>query len=124
MTKRILVVDDEEGFRDLWLYFLQPLGFEVTCALDGQQAVEAVKKTPFDLIFMDVHMPRMNGLDALKIIKSIRPEQRVVIFSSSSDTAYKAEDQALRDGALDCLYKPFGLDQVEAIISKTFGGQR
>ena len=69
VIKRILAVDDEQGYLDLYVYFLKPLGYEVTCVTDGAQAVQKVQENYYDLIFMDVHMPVMTGPEAFKRIR-------------------------------------------------------
>ena len=121
-SKCVLVVDDEPGFRDMYVYFLEPLGFQVTCACNGQEAVQKVYQASYDLIFMDVHMPVMTGLEALKEIRKIRPGQKVVIFSSSSDPDYKMENEALKEeGAIQCLFKPVDLDHIERVLAETLG---
>ena len=121
MAKTILAVDDEIGFRDLYTYMLTPLGFEVTCAEDGLQAVEKIQQRPYDLVLMDIHMPRMTGPEALKKIKSLRPHQKVIIFSSSSDPTYSMENEALKEGAIDCLLKPVDVDRIQKVINLAFG---
>ena len=124
MSKTILIADDEQGFRDLFPYLLEPLGFEVTCVKDGVEAVEKVHEKPFDLILMDIHMPRMGGLEALKKIKTLRPNQRVVIFSSSSDPSYVREKEALESGAFGCLFKPVEMAEIEQVLKKVLGTLR
>ena len=121
--KKILVVDDEKGYRDLYVFFLEPLGIEVTCVMDGLQAVQKVEQGPYDLILMDVHMPVMSGPEAFKRIRKIRPEQKVVIFSSSSDPTFTKEQEAVREGAVNCLYKPVTLDEIQKVLSETLGLQ-
>lgn len=118
MNEKILIVDDEKGMRDLFCFSLEPYGFDIKTACDGVEAVESVKSEEFDIIFMDVHMPRMRGPEALKKIKEIRPEQIVVIFSSSSDPKYVFESEAKQHGAFDCLYKPFNIDDVTSVIER------
>ena len=121
MKKTVLVVDDEQGFRDLFTYLLEPMGLEVTCVGNGKEAVEKVKKKAYDLILMDVHMPEMQGVEALKIIKSIRPEQKAAVFSSGSDPSYLLENEALKNGAIEYLLKPVELVDIERILTKTLG---
>jgi CheY-like chemotaxis protein len=118
MTNRgkILVVDDEVGFRDLYRYTLEPLGFEVVTANDGLDAVDLVAQEPFDLVILDVHMPRMRGPEALEKIRQLRPRQKVVIVSSSSDPTYAFENAARKKGALTCLFKPIDIDELIGII--------
>ena len=125
MKIRILVVDDEQGIRDMFRFLLEPQGFEVFTACDGQEAVEMVTKGKYDLIFLDVHMPKMRGPEALKAIKKIRPDQLVVIFSSSSDPNYVFETEAKHLGAFDCLYKPCDIDDILKVVDAALhqGGQ-
>jgi len=116
---RILVADDEQGVRDLIAYLLEPLGYAVFTARDGKEAVEIIEHEEFDVIFLDVHMPRMRGVEALSEIRRRLPQQKVIIFSSSSDPFYVFESQAKQKGATDCLYKPFELDDLLLVINKT-----
>jgi two-component system response regulator AtoC len=121
---KILVVDDEAGVRDFLKFLLEPLGYEIHTANNGTEAIAIVFKEEFDIIFMDVHMPGMSGIEALEKIKKMRPEQSVVIFSSSSDPFYVLESQAKQKGALECLFKPFELDDVLKMIDKVRGTGR
>jgi CheY-like chemotaxis protein len=77
-----------------------------------------VKKNIFDVIFLDVHMPVMNGLETLKLIKQIRPEQAVVISSSNSDPYYSSEEDAKKLGARACFYKPFYIDEIFKLLDE------
>lgn len=123
MGKKLLIVDDEKGIRDLFHFLLEPQGFEVFTANDGVEGVEMVKKDAFDIIFLDVHMPRMRGPEALKIIKQLRPNQVVIVFSSSSDPTFTFENKAKELGAHTCLYKPFNVDEILKIIKQVSAGQ-
>jgi CheY-like chemotaxis protein len=121
MTKNIeiLVVDDEQGYRDLFVYMLEPLGMAVTCVSDGLEAVQKVGEQPYDLILMDVHMPKMSGPEALKKIKTMRREQKVIIFSSCSDPAYGLETEVEKNGDVEVLYKPVDAQEILQVIKKT-----
>ena len=116
--KSVLVVDDEAGFRDMYLYLLEPLGIEVSCATNGREAVEKVTERAYDLLLMDVHMPEMTGPEAFKKIQQIRPAQKVVIFSSSSVPSYSLENQLLKDGVINCFYKPVDIDEVLKVLNQ------
>jgi len=118
MKNKILVIDDEQGIRDLFQYLLEPLGYQVFTACDGLEGIEMVKKNEFDIIFLDVHMPKMQGPEVLKIIKEIKPKQIVIIFSSSSDPDYLFESKAKELGAYTCLYKPVDVNEILDIINK------
>ena len=121
MNKRILIVDDESGFREMYTFLLEPLGFELTLVVNGLEAVKKVMEKTFDLIIMDVHMPVMTGPEALKKIKEIRPDQKVIILSSSSDPEHILETDVQRQGVIACLYKPADLADLEAAIEKALG---
>ena len=117
----ILVVDDEPGYRDMFLFILEPLGINVTCVADGRAAVEKVKEKAYDLILTDVHMPRLSGPEAIKMIKAVRLEQKIVIFSSSSDTEYTFEKEAEKSGIVECLFKPVDDAQLQRVLKKALG---
>ncbi len=119
--KKILVVDDEKGYRDLYVFFLEPLGVEVTCVTNGAEAVQKVEENVYDLIFMDVHMPVMTGPEAFKRIRQIRPDQKVVIFSSSSDPSFAQENKIVKEGAVICLYKPVTIDEIRRVLAEMIG---
>ena len=116
MKKSVLVVDDEEGYRQMYRFILEPLGVSVDSACDGQEAVQKIRERSYDLVLMDVHMPILTGPEALKEIKKIRPGQKVIIFSSSSDPESREETQALKEGAIQCFYKPVELAVLEKIL--------
>lgn len=110
--RHILIVDDEEGFHDLFRFVLEPLGFTVHSAYDGVEGQERLKERDYDIIFLDVHMPRMTGPELLRLIKEIRPSQLVVMMSSGSDPR-QAVEKAVGDlGAVACMFKPFELEQI------------
>lgn len=113
---KILVVDDEKGVQDLLRSMFEVEGFEVVVANDGIEGVELVKKDSFVVVFLDVHMPKMQGPEALKAIKNIRPNQAVVILSSSSDSNLTFEKEAKNLGALACLYKPVDIEEIMRIV--------
>ena len=119
--KRILVVDDEQGYLDLYIFLLEPLGFEVTCAANGLEALQRIEQRPYDLVFMDVHMPVMTGPEAFQRIRRTRPDQKVAIFSSSSDPAFVKERETVRDGAVVCLYKPVTIDEIQRVLAENIG---
>ena len=123
MKKKVLVVDDEKGYRDLYVFLLEPLGIEVTCVANGLEALRKIEERPYDLVLMDVHMPVMTGPEAFKEIRRFRPDQKVVIFSSSSDPEHFEEQQMIREGALICLYKPVTIDEIQHVLAENIGLQ-
>jgi len=112
---RILVVDDDPIIRKLLSEVLTDDGHQVTLAWDGIEAVKNVENQPFELVFMDVHMPRMNGLEALIAIRSLCPDLTVAMMDSYPD---QLAQQAQGKGALTCMHKPFDLKEIRQIIEK------
>jgi len=115
-NKSILVVDDEQGYRDLYQYTLSDYNFHVHTAENGYQALHIMQEHKFDLVFLDIHMPGLNGYETLKRMKEFNPTTKVIIFTSSSDITYALENKALELGALNCLYKPVDLNEILKII--------
>ena len=119
--KMVLVVDEGQDFRDLFACLLEHLHFEVTCVENGEEAVEKVKKNPYYLVLMEVHIPGITGLEALKQMKALRPDQRVVMLSSDSDPMYLVERMAFQEGAIEYLLKPVELSDMDRIVHQTAG---
>ncbi len=119
--KTVLVADDEAGYRDLYVFLLKPMGYEVECVNNGKEAVEAIAKKPYDLLLIDVHMPVMDGLQAIRLIRQSHPTQKIVVFSSSSDPSFMREQQAIAEGVITCLYKPVLLDDFKKVIHQALG---
>ncbi|MFN2235051.1 MAG: response regulator [Anaerolineales bacterium] len=124
---RVVVADDHSLFRDGITSLLEAAGYDVVDqGNDGQEAVEAVRKTHPDLVLLDISMPKMNGLEALHLIKAEFPETRVVILTVSED-----DDDlftSIRAGADGFLHKDLdaseflemlaGLERGEAAITR------
>lgn len=113
---KILVVDDNVSQCKTMSFILERKGCIVAIAENGLKAIEIAKKNPFDIIFMDIKMPLMNGVEAYKQIKKIRPGAKVVMM-----TAYAVEDligQALAEGAHGILYKPLDIQKMFDIIER------
>jgi len=110
---RILIIDDEAALRQTLARVLQRAGFEVTTAENGEQGLDFLKTTDFDMIFMDLRMPGLAGLEVLKIIHAGFPSLPVVLFTAQPDLNSAVE--ALRNGATDYLLKPL---KPQAIIER------
>ena len=113
ITGHILIMDDEAELRQTLARILQQAGFEVTTAENGEQGLSFIQTTNFDLIFMDLRMPGMAGLDVLKLIHVNYPTIPVVLFTAQPDLNSAVE--ALRNGATDYLLKPL---KPQAIIQR------
>ncbi len=79
---RVLVVDDEADFRNLMTFWLESKGYQVITAADGKAAIDLVKQKKADIVFMDLRMPVMDGVDALKNIRTFDATTPIIIISS------------------------------------------
>lgn len=110
----ILIVDDNNSLCKTMSFVLERKGYATTMAKNGPEAIENVKERPFDMIFMDIKMPLMDGVETYKNIKRIRPDAAVMMM-----TAYAVEDlvqEALKEGAYGIIYKPLDIEEVIANI--------
>jgi len=120
MANRILVVDDAAFMRMMIRDILTKNGYEVCGeANDGAQAIEKFKEVRPDLITMDITMPEMDGIAALKEIKKIDPSAKVIMCSAMGQQAMVID--AIQAGAKDFIVKPFQADRVIEAIKKTLG---
>lgn len=110
----ILIIDDEATIRQTLARILQQAGFEVTSAENAEQAFSFMESTPFDLVYLDLRMPGVHGLDALKYIHEQYPALPVVLFTAQPDLTSALE--ALRNGATDYLLKPL---KPQLVIERT-----
>lgn len=114
---RLLIVDDSEIRLQQLRQIVTEIGHEVIgMAKDGQEAVERFRSLHPDAVIMDLIMPRMNGLDALREILAVDPDANVVIASSmrSPESALECE----RNGARFYLHKPFDPEMVRSVVAK------
>lgn len=118
IKQKVLIIDDEEGYRDFYKFVLEPMGYEVFTAADGEEGLKMALENNYDLVFLDVHMPKMKGPEVLVNIKKVKQDQVVIIFSSSSDPTFSFENKAKDMGAFDCLYKPVDLEDIMRIIKQ------
>jgi DNA-binding NtrC family response regulator len=112
----ILVVDDLRSMRMTLGGILEDEGYSVMTAEDGYQAIEAVGQRHFDIIFIDIKMPGIDGVQTFREIKKIDPDTAVVMM-----TAYSVEElvrEALEEGAYAIIYKPFDINMVICIIEE------
>jgi two-component system response regulator (stage 0 sporulation protein F) len=110
---KILVADDDPIIRKLLSEVLTNDGHQVAITSNGREALEETRKLGFQLVFMDVHMPVMNGLEALLAMQELFPDLPVAMMDSYPD---KLAFQAKREGALTCIHKPFDLKEIRKII--------
>ncbi|MET3697974.1 two-component system chemotaxis response regulator CheY [Bacillus oleivorans] len=120
MGQKILVVDDAAFMRMMIKDILTKNGFDVVAeAENGAQAVEKFKEHHPDLVTMDITMPELDGISALKEIKKLNSDAKVIMCSAMGQQAMVID--AIQAGAKDFIVKPFQADRVIEAIRKTLG---
>ncbi len=112
---RILIVDDEQIMRSLFSDILTDQGYSVTTVCNGKEAEEIVKDASFDIAFVDVHMPVMDGLSTLRMLMKKCPKTFIVMTDSMP--TYLVEELQ-KEGAITCIHKPFHIDEVKTIVNQ------
>jgi len=112
----ILVVDDEQSICMLLHDVLVRFGHRVETLQDARVAMELAAQRKFDLVFLDIRMPGMNGLDALNGLKELCPEATFVMITGYAQT--DVVEQCMRSGASACLGKPFSITQVLKLLEQ------
>ena len=113
---RILVVDDDSLLRKLVTEQLSRSDFDATPAASARAALEALHESDIDVVLLDIMMPDMTGLDALRAIRKLEDPPEVVMLTA--DTSLSTGIEAMRHGAYDYLTKPATLDEMEAVLRK------
>lgn len=115
-TRKVLVVDDEEIVRLSHMRTLAGQSCDVEAARGGEEALEKMRNGPADVVLLDLRMPGMDGLTALKVIKEKWPATEVVIITGYPSVVTARE--AVRLGAFDYLAKPVDPDKVVAVANE------
>lgn len=120
-TIKILVVDDQPGMRLTLQGILKKKGYDVQVAENGMKAVEMVKQTDYRVIFMDIKMPGISGVEAFIQIKAINPRATVIMM-----TAFALEEEirtAIQEGAYAVIYKPLDIDKILRVVTECLENQ-
>jgi signal transduction histidine kinase/ligand-binding sensor domain-containing protein/CheY-like chemotaxis protein len=120
-TYRLLIVDDEPANRQILVKLLQPLGFEVQEAVDGQEAVDQWRAWKPNLIWMDMRMPVMDGLEATRQIKHSPGGQETIIVALTASGLEEDRTLILAEGCDDYVRKPFYEEELYDTIAKHLG---
>ena len=122
MGPKILLADDEDGVRWVLEKGLREAGYEVTSVGDGEAALRHAEAEPYDLIFLDVRMPGLDGLTVLARLRASRPDALVIVMTAhgTMETAI----QAMQRGAYDYLAKPFDIDEVLLLAERALAVRR
>jgi DNA-binding response OmpR family regulator len=118
IMKKILIAEDDQDIRELVVLTLQFNGFEVVGVEDGSMAVEKARNESFDLILMDVRMPRMTGYEACRRLKAMESTRDIPIVFLSAKGQEQEIQTGLDVGAADYILKPFAPDTLVSTIHK------
>lgn len=121
MTKKILLVDDEDDIRKVVTFRLKKAGYEVLAAVNGKEGVEAVKKYLPDLVIMDYRMPVMDGVEASKRITQDSATKHIPVLFMTASSANMTLEMITGSGAVDFINKPFEADQLMEKIRSVLG---
>jgi DNA-binding response OmpR family regulator len=110
----VLIIDDEDGLRHTLTRVLKIAGCQVSGAADAPQALNIISATPLDLVYLDIHLPSMNGLEVLQNIRDSHPDLPVILFTAHASLQSAVE--AIRLGATDYLVKPI---DPEVFVART-----
>ena len=116
----ILVVDDEQSICLLLHDALVRFGHRVTTCQDGDSAIRLAEEHAFRLVFLDIRMPGMGGLEALKQLRKVLPEATFVMITGFAKD--DIIDEAFQSGASACLCKPFSLSQITKLLEEIKAG--
>jgi len=114
-TVRIMIVDDDRDLAESLADLLKVFGYEVTVATNGKDALERAQISDFDVTFMDVRMPVMNGVDSCLAIKQIKPQARIVMMTGFKEPILA---KATAAGAEGPLQKPFSPEDMLQVVQK------
>ena len=117
---RVLIVDDDVNFCNTLLKIMSKKGYDTTAAQSGLRALDLIKEKAFDIVFLDIIMPVMNGVETYKNIKAIRPDTTVIMM-----TAFSGDDlvrEAIKEGVYTVLRKPFDIETAINTIEKAKDG--
>jgi len=119
MANTVMVVDDAAFMRMILKNVLTGKGFEVIEAVDGSDAVKKYKESKPDLVTMDITMPEMDGLAAVKEIKKFDPQAKIIMCSAMGQQSMVID--AIQAGARDFIVKPFQPEKVMEAVTKAIG---
>lgn len=116
MSRRVLIIDDDRDHAESIVDILSMKGHQVEAAFSGEAGVKVFREEDFDLVFMDVKLPGMNGVETFFEFKKIRPDAKVMMM-----TGYSVEQllsQAIENGAMGVLRKPFAIADLLHVLDE------
>ena len=119
MPHKILIVDDDVDICHFFQKILTEMDYEVATATSGRQSLAKITRDPPDVLFLDIKMPKMNGLECLRRIRKIHRKLPIVMITGYGDL--KSVQEAMRLGADEYVSKPFDLEEIRRLIGELLG---
>lgn len=113
---RILLVEDDKNFGYVLKGELADTGYEIDLAQDGVEGVIKFIDGNYDFVLLDIKMPKLDGINALRIIKKLNPRVPAITYSGNAGSGEMAE--SVKAGAIRCLTKPFEISQLKEELRK------
>ncbi len=113
---KVLVADDEQVIRELFKKFLGGRGCEVSTAVDGLEALEEIRRNDYDMLILDMKMPRMGGMEVLNNIKKLKKDPIIIVITGYA--TIESAKEAIKLGCFDYITKPFDADYVSIVIKR------
>lgn len=119
----ILIVDDDLPTCETLIDVLKEKGYRMARASSGGEAIKTVRDRSFDIVFIDVKMPVMNGLEVYLALKKIRPDIKAIMMTGYRQEAQGLVEEAVKKSAYTCIYKPFDLENVLKLLEEVLAGK-
>lgn len=119
--ERILVVDDSASMRQMVTFTLKGAGYDVTDAVDGDQALSIAKNSRFNLVLTDVNMPKMDGITLIRNLRGLPDYRTIPILTLTTESTPEKKMEGKSAGATGWIVKPFTPDKLLATISRVMG---
>ena len=113
---KVLVIDDEQGIRDLFIQALEENDYEVLTVDNGEQGLEIIKNEKPNVIFLDLKLPGIDGLEVIKRISDLKIKPIVIMITGHGTIAKAAKTMDL--GAYDYIVKPFDIDDIMKLMKQ------
>jgi len=121
--KRILVIDDDEAIRKLFLLSLEGKGFQIDTAESGEKGIEIMQQSKYDLIYLDLKMPGINGIKTLRELRKMNKDVSIYIITAFHEEYFDQLKAAEKDGIdFELLKKPFDSEQLILVTKGVLDG--
>lgn len=116
-NRSALIVEDESSLRLVYVERFSQMGFDTDSASDGVEAINLINERTFDIVLLDIGLPRVDGLEVLEHIREHSPSSEVIILTGVNDVRIAVK--AMKLGAQDYLMKPIRADELSIVVDRT-----